>query len=83
VDNAIYENHGFKCFADGNVENDSPGNTYYLHVCDIFNMMHHTSNVGIWFPMVVIITTMLKSIYVDTRDELSSVLLNEEQKKIY
>jgi hypothetical protein len=79
VDNAIYENHGIKCFEDGNIRNDSPANTYYLHVCDIFNMMH-TKSIGIRFPMVVIITTMLESIYVDTTDELSSVLLNEEQK---
>jgi hypothetical protein len=80
VDNAIHDNHGIKCFEDGNLQNNNPTNTYYLHVCDVFNMMH-TRDKGVQFPMVVILTTMLESIYRDTTEELSGTLLNDEQKE--
>jgi hypothetical protein len=41
IDRAIDTNHGIKCFADGDLNNMEPDNMYYMHICDIFNIMIH------------------------------------------
>jgi hypothetical protein len=38
VDNALRAHHGVKCFEDGNTANESFGNIFYLHVCDVINI---------------------------------------------
>ena len=39
IDNSIVENHGVRCFTDGNPSNTTNKNCYFLHVCDIMNIM--------------------------------------------
>jgi hypothetical protein len=41
IDAAIYSTHGIECFADGDVTNRDHENMYYLHICDIMNVMVH------------------------------------------
>ena len=60
IDESIKCNHGVKCFEDGNVDNLEATNIFYLHICDILNLMVNkqddTSN------EIVVETKLLKSI---------------------
>jgi hypothetical protein len=44
IEDAIYTNHGVECFEDGDIYNRSDHNMYYLHICDIFNIMVHEAS---------------------------------------
>ena len=60
IDNAIRTNHGIRCYADGDRTNVDKTNVFYLHICDILNIMvkkKHESNTE-----VVVISNMLKEI---------------------
>jgi hypothetical protein len=41
IDDTINVYHGVQCFADGDLENKNDHNTYFMHICDIFNIMVH------------------------------------------
>jgi hypothetical protein len=41
IERSIYTNHGIECYSDGNVDNRKYDNMFYMHVCDIFNIMVH------------------------------------------
>jgi hypothetical protein len=39
IEDAIHENHRILCFSDGDMTNHDNRNTFYLHICDILNVM--------------------------------------------
>jgi hypothetical protein len=76
VDNAVRAHHGVKCFEDGDRTNDSFGNVFYLHVCDVINIYVNRRRgmpTNVYIP-----TNSLDEISDDVVDELTSVLLQGE-----
>lgn len=39
IDASIQKYHGIKCFRDGDITNRKVNNIFFLHICDIFNIM--------------------------------------------
>jgi hypothetical protein len=39
IDNSIREFHGVVCYKDNNITNKAKTNIYFLHICDIFNVL--------------------------------------------
>ena len=60
IDAAISKYHGVKCFEDGNVSNDTTSNVFFLHVCDVMNIISCKRNNTT--PVLFIKTGLLKEI---------------------
>ena len=39
IDECIKVNHAVKCYQDGDEDNQAPSNVFYLHICDILNLI--------------------------------------------
>jgi hypothetical protein len=74
IDRANYANQGIKCYSDGDLNNKCHYNMYYMHVCDIFNiMMHEAENKTV---SLLIETSLLPCITRGMKHMLEERLLN-------
>ena len=60
IDDVVKDFHGIKCFDDGDLENHNPTNWYYLHICDVINVI--VCNKTQRHPHIIVGSTMLTSI---------------------
>ena len=68
IDTCIVENHGVKCFTDNDVSNNDKRNCFFLHVCDIMNIIIARDSGDI--PVVIVKSELLKTL-------ASNVICNE------
>jgi hypothetical protein len=80
IDIAVRDNHGVKCFVDGDVDNNVLTNIFYLHACDILNLLKcdykHEP-----LPTVYLDTPLLESIPENTKNILVHSMLTEYELK--
>ena len=70
IDSSIRQNHGIKCYEDGDASNNDASNVMILHICDVFNIMQSYRENSV--PVLYIKTRLLR--------EVSSSITNEFQK---
>jgi hypothetical protein len=78
IEDSIADKHGIACHEDGNLENNHESNVYYMHICDIMNIMikKRCNNV----PKIVIKTSSLQEIKEETVNVFSSTVLDADQE---
>jgi hypothetical protein len=69
IDNARRVHHGIKCYNDGNLENNVFSNVFYIHVCDVLNILKCERN-NQPMPAVFIQTTMFEEVLREWRNAL-------------
>ena len=57
IDTCISANHGIRCYTDGDIKNKSNTNNWFLHVCDMLNILYERR--GDCIPKVVVKSTLL------------------------
>jgi hypothetical protein len=76
IDAALRANHGIKCYHDGNVNNDRFSNTFFMHVCDVLNILKCERN-NSPVPTVYIQTPLLEHVSFEWRNILIHSMLTE------
>ena len=79
IDNAIRTNHGIKCYADGDMSNLDNRNIFYLHICNVLNLMvkkKQHSNVE-----VVINSSMLKDMPENITNDFERYFLKQTNEE--
>jgi hypothetical protein len=78
IDATIYQNHGIKCYEDGNSRNNHISNVIYIHVCDILNL-YMTGLKNLPSPRVVVVTQLLERFPEGMVDILTTDLLDTQK----
>jgi hypothetical protein len=73
IDKMIYAHHGIKCHVDRNINNEMLINIFYLHVCDVLNIIACRHN-NTPLPQVAIRTSMLQSLPDSILETLTTAL---------
>lgn len=60
IDSSKKKYHGVLCYGDGNSNNKRIDNCYFLHICDIMNLMSVQSKGSV--PVIVVKTSMLETL---------------------
>jgi hypothetical protein len=75
IDEIIRMNHGVKCYKDGDITNNDIRNVYFLHVCDVFNIiMNKKRNKK---TTLLISSKLLEDVKETTVDAITTRVLNE------
>ena len=78
IDASITKNHGVRCFEDGDKDNLMVRNVFYLHICDVINIIiTRTSGEAI---DVVVPTDLLTIIPKDMTNDFELKFLREENR---
>ena len=79
IDKAIRDNHGVKCYADGNTLNVERENIFYLHICDVLNIMVKKINAT---PIEVVVKSeLLNCIPTNLKNEFETIYLKQANSK--
>jgi hypothetical protein len=55
IDAALCQHHGIKCYNDGNLSNNTFSNVFFMHVCNILNMLKCEKK-GQAMPIIFVVT---------------------------
>ena len=75
IDNCIKENHGVKCYEDGDRHNHANINVFYLHICDVLNIFINKERKEV--IKVTVSTKLLTSISKDIINEFDTSYLRD------
>lgn len=78
IDNAIRTNHGIKCYADGDRTNLDGMNVFFLHICDVLNLMVMKKKE--YIAEVVIKSNMLKDLPVNITNDFETHFLKHSNE---
>jgi hypothetical protein len=81
IDAVIRNNHGIKCFEDGDCTNDNIKNVMFLHVCDVMNL--HMNKKRNMETTLLIKNKLLKELKSSTVDILTSSVLDASYMKFF
>ena len=70
IDRTIQRNHGVKCYEDGCITNEASSNVFYLHICDILNIMVNkeedlTTEVVVQSDMMKNVPPLMRNVFED------------------
>jgi hypothetical protein len=81
IDEAIRDSHAVMCFEDGDFENKSVTNIFYLHVCDIMNVYMNRLDEEV--PVIYLPSPSLVELKLSTRNMLTDRLFNSRQLNFF
>ena len=81
INDAIRDNHGIKCYEDGDTENRMSTNVFFLHVCNIMNLIVSKRECKV--PQLYIKTNTLNKISTDMCFDDETVFITASNRPMF